>query len=264
MTLPDVPPPAAPPDLPPPPRPLSARARRQSWREHGARTWLLIALALLVVTLAFGSRRAWEAWTERRLIQDGRRVEARIERLNQATSPAIEFRRTNRLEADLAYTPSLGAAPVKLKGYLTTWERVPAGQSPILRVGMTLPIRVDPERPQRWTDRETPRPWAEELALATALAPLALVAGLAAWWRRGSALRAWRHGQPLRAVVVDHRTTPVAPRSVVVRATLADGPDRRVFSLLHPRRGAPAPGDSLWLLAPGGNPARAVVASLYA
>ena len=77
-------------------------------------------------------------------------------------------------------------------------------------------------------------------------------------------LNAWRHGVPAVATVVDSKQSAIAPRSRVVRYTLAEGADRRIFSTLFPAsQGELQKDDELLVLIPPKHPDRAVIAELY-
>jgi hypothetical protein len=187
-------------------------------------------------------------------------LEADVMWINGTQDRRIEFKRTDRLQAQLGYT-----VDGQRMDFVEGWMAQLPDQTPIptIRVGDKIPIRVDQDAPKVWTDRAQPKPWLVDFTIVLFLVPLLVVLGLIALLRRMQVLKIWRKGEAAAGVVVDLKQTAIAPLSRVVRFTLAEGSDRRVFSTLHPARGAPGPGDVIWVVFPPRNPGRAIVASLY-
>jgi hypothetical protein len=89
----------------------------------------------------------------------------------------------------------------------------------------TVPIRVHPEDPERWTYRTEPPSLAADLlgaALAFALVPLAL---LAAVFLRRAVLRTWQDGTAAEAVVVARHGTALAPGTRALKCSAAPRTD---------------------------------------
>ncbi|HWP40153.1 MAG TPA: hypothetical protein VNL70_04460, partial [Tepidisphaeraceae bacterium] len=109
-----------------------------------------------------------------------------------------------------------------------------------------------------------PKSWAQELTGLGVLVPVLVVLAGVTIWKRHGVLRSWRMAPLAAGIVVETRQSAVAPRSRIVRFTLRDGPDRRVWSMLVPTSGPiPEKGQTLWLICPPGSPDRAVLARLY-
>jgi len=166
------------------------------------------------------------------------------------------FDRRQTIIADLVYFAPDGRR-IWVQGQLSPADG-------LLYIGQSIPLRIDPSEPERWTDRTEPPPWLAEMTAVLFLLPLLLLAVLMMLWARRRALNIWRRGEPAVAVVVDTKQSSIAPRSRVMRYALRDGADRRVFSTLAPYAMGPLePGDEVMILHAPGNPGRAVVAELY-
>lgn len=243
------------------PREITLRASRRSWNELPVRIWVILALAVALITTFFSVTKYLAGRYERWLIAEGAPLKADVMWINGTQDKRMEFKRTDRLQAQLGYTPPAGQRLNFVPGWLA--QLPDQKPEPVIHVGDQVPIRVDPGNPTVWTDRTQPKPWLVDFTIVMLLLPLLVLLGLLALFRRMRVLNIWRKGEIGAGVVVDLKQTAIAPLSRVVRFTLADGSDRRVFSTLHPAKEAPKPGDLMWLLFPPGKPARAIVASLY-
>lgn len=225
------------------------------------RIWVILALAVAFITIYFTADTYRAGRYERWLITSGQPVRAEVLVIEGTRDRRGSFHRSDILRVQLGYTVN-----GKRYEYLDAQgqlARVDARPAPVIFVGDTIDIRVDPADPRRWTDRTQPKPWIAEFTIVVLLLPLLFVLGLLALLRRQQVLNVWRKGEAAAAVVVDHKQTATAPFSRVVRFTFADGRDRRVWSTLHPAQGAPQPGETMWVIFPPGKPARAIVAGLY-
>jgi hypothetical protein len=263
----DVPPPPA-----PAPREVTATARSRSWKELPVRVWIVLAVAVAVVTAYFTSTTLASGWKLRWLLSKGTKIDATIYEINQSKDPRKVYNRSDPLRVWIAF---------KLPGQDQVFVEGMLQQSPDptvkVRAGEPIQIRVDPRdiapidqytkpgmmQVHTWTDRTAPRPWYEEFVVVLLLLPLLLLVLAIAWWRRRSIVKTWRDGETALARAIGHGHTAVAPRSRIVRFALEDSDDRRVFTTLHPVKNLPANGDVFWIVHARGNPARAVVSSLY-
>jgi hypothetical protein len=133
-----------------------------------------------------------------------------------------------------------------------------------LEVGQKLELRADPNDPHIVTMSTTPRSWTASLSVVMLLTPFAIVLVIITWFVRRGVLSVWAHGQPAIGTVVDTHRSGIAPKSDIVRFTVNDIEDRRVFSTLYPHTaGQLQPGDELALLMPERSPGKAIVAELY-
>jgi hypothetical protein len=142
---------------------------------------------------------------------------------------------------------------------------VEAGDGPrYVSPKQTIPIRVDPDHPTDWTARDHPTSLARELLGTGLILGVVVLLLIAALWARRRVLRIWRDGQSMAAVVVQTAHSALAPRSRAVRCALVNHADKRVFTVFFPHAAAqPAPGDTLYLVAPPHHPERALPAMLY-
>jgi len=240
-------------------RPITPKARRRSWGEPAVRTWWMLALLLMLIT-------AWilaEQWT---VIRSGRwRIEhwhripeAHIDKINDEARdtyrPSLE--QLAIVDSTLSYVSADGKTHV-VKGKLK------AQKKPV-RPAETIPILVNPQNPDDWTDRVSVAPLMQELLVPLLLLPLPVLCLLMALWQRQRILKLWRTGAKRQATVVDTGQSAAHPRSMIVRCTLTDSRDKRILSVVIPRSAARLkPGDSLVIITPIGEPSRAVAAMLY-
>jgi hypothetical protein len=243
------------------PRELTPRARRRSWNELPVRIWLILAIAVAFITAYFTVTKYLSGRHERWLITQGLAVNAELNRIQGTRDVNQQFKRTDRLFVELNYEVPGQPKLMYVPGWLSQLPDV--RPPPLVRVGEFIPIRVDPNDPKVWTDRTEPLPWIAEFTIVVLLLPLLALLVLVALLRRRQVINVWRRGEAAAAVVVDHKQSATAPFSRVIRFTFADGRDRRVWATLHPAKGAPAAGETMWVVYPPGNPGRAVVASLY-
>lgn len=246
--------------IPAAPRPVTARGRRRAWGEAGVAVWWKLALAVLVVAIYVGYMQSGEALKHRRLMRTGVVVDARAVKV-QGVTPEQNARfgvmRDQTVPVEFqARLPD--GREVLLSGYL------PRGEGRI-EVNQEMQLRVDPGDWTNWGEVIDVDPWWRVLALPLLLLlPIVLLLLALAYWRRGQVLKAWRDGTSGEAVVLETRQSATAPMSRVLRFTLADSTDRRVFSLLFPNRGGvPAKGETFPIVYPPNRPDRAIAASLY-
>jgi hypothetical protein len=240
-------------------RPLTRKARRRSWNEPAVRGWWLSAAGVFVVA-------AWLLVDQLKVIHDGRyrldhwhRIEAaKIEKIGR--EKLTNFKATpetlSSTLATLSYTDNAGTTH-RLEGYLV-------GQSAPLSPGSTIPILVDLDRPEHWTDRIKPLPVIEGMMGPLLLAPLSLgLAGVALMQRR-RILKIWQHGIQRAATVVSVGNSATAPLSTHLRCTLLESRDNRIVTVTVPRAAFSfRTGDTVTLLTSPGDSNRAIAAVLY-
>src|SRR5205807_195111 len=103
-----------------------------------------------------------------------------------------------------------------------------------------------------------------EFAVPLMLLPITALLLAVAILRRRQVLAIWREGQPVHGVVIDIRQSAIAPLSRLVRYSIIENNDNRVFSTLIPAGfGIPDAGEMISLLALPMAPNRAIVTELY-
>lgn len=243
------------------PRELTPRARRRSWSELSVRMWVVLSVAVALITVGFTISKYLAGRYERWLITQGTPVEAKLMKIENASDPNKTYNRTDRLRAHLEFSFN-GQQYREIPGWLAQLpdEPPPAPISP----GQIITVRLDPENPLVWTDKSQPRSWPAQFTIVwLLLVPLLAILVLVALLRRTQVLGIWRKGELSPAVVVELKQTAVAPFSRIVRFTLADGSDRRVFATLHPAAAVPRPAELMWVIHPPAKPGKAIVAKLY-
>jgi hypothetical protein len=247
--------------LPAPPRPLNSRARKRSWAEAPVRAWMGASLFLAVLLAYLIAQNIHDAILDRRLIAQGVPTTAKIVDIAGDGDPrkAVAMHgATDDRTVHLSYTDQHGNAVESASRPIENPKF--EGRHP----GQTIEIRYDPERPESWTDRTEPLPWAARLTIVWMLLPLLIIALIMLVVRRAQVLTIWRDGVEANGTVVDLRQSAIAPRSRVVRVTLKDSEDRRIFSTFFPNAaGALQKGDELLLLTSPGNRSRVIAAELY-
>ena len=198
--------------LSPPPRPLTPGVRRRAWTEPHVRFWWLAGAALvaagaymLVVNYVAWRREVW-------LIRNGTLVNATIERSN------AEVLAGRPVAPEMSVMLAFDWKGEQVRSWGTLEGRRP---KEVILTKSTVPIRVHPDDPERWTYRREPPGLAADLlgaALAFALAPLAFVASFVL--RRG-VLRTWREGTAAEAVVIARHGTALAPGARAVKCSPA-------------------------------------------
>src|SRR5437764_13669891 len=124
------------PPWPPPPRALTPAARRRSWAEAPVRGWMVLAALVAIATAYFTVRQTLTALADRRLINSGSAVSARITSTNGITNDtrrAFDRRETN--VAELEYIGPNGIT------YKPTGTLTPT--SGVIHIGETIPLHVD-------------------------------------------------------------------------------------------------------------------------
>jgi hypothetical protein len=243
--------------LPLPPRPVTPRARRRSWNERGVRLWLILTVAITLIAIYFAFYYVQRALHERRLIERGTVVQAKVELIDQFNKPDRSFTRDQVRNVRVRYSVPGG------KEYTQDME-FPIKADSYIKVGDVAELRADPDDPTVVTAQTKPRGWLASLAAPALLAPLAALLLVLTLWQRSRVLNVWQTGEPVEATIIDWHRSGIAPKSVVMRFSLKDGDDRRVFSTLWPHSaGELQVGETVLLVAPAGDPARAVVAELY-
>lgn len=245
------------PDLPPPPRPIGPAARRAASGEPSVRTWLVLSLVTLLIACALGYESVRLGLDQRRFLNEGLKVEARIVALfGNAYGTG---RRDRRLPVTLELTLPDQPQPMRYEG----WLPIKLG-APDIEFGRTIEVLVDPKDPRQFTDVFEPRAWSELLSVPMALLPvLAICVGLRQM-RKARFLRIWREGEAQTASIAEAQRSPVAPGSTLLKVAIDGQADRRLVLVTWPNRIGPAPREGkLAVVIHPDHPAKPVVAQAY-
>jgi hypothetical protein len=179
-------------------------------------------------------------------------------RVESAVTAGQKYANDPPRDVDLRYP--VGGKEQVFKGYLTSFD------GGLLEVGKTIPIRVDPSDPTRFTARQRPVTLLPHLVAGLALLPLVAVAAGVAAWRRRRMLRLWETGELLPAVVIRTTGVAVAPSARAVECTATDSDDTQIRRAFLPTgRGITVPtrGDLVWLIVTADRKGPAIAANWF-
>jgi hypothetical protein len=247
-------------NLPAVPRPITARGRRRAWVEQPVRVWMILCALLLVGIGYVLVDELPDGIAERRIIYHGQQVTATLKDIGEVHDG--DTRHTVRTDASIdERTVTLVYPGGPPDGSMRVLE---TSRFQDKRPGDLVDIRFDKLHPEDWTDRTEPLPWSARLTIVWMLLPMLVVTVGMMLFRKQQLLRIWRQGQPTVATVVDSRQSAIAPRSQLIRYTIDDSADRRVYSTFFPNAaGSIEKGDQIMMLALPEKPGRAIVAGLY-
>ena len=245
------------------PREVTAWVRRRTWTEPRVRLWWMMSLGVLLLTLYIVLTQAAAWWTERRLLTHGVAVQAVItraqDRLNDITVPDKSMPPDSL--CTLKFT--LNGQEYEVRDQLK--EHMERGKHVITGPDHPVTLHVDPEDPQRWTDRTSAPPLLRRLIGAAIGTPILVVLAAMALVRRRALLATWRSGPASTAMILEMGQTPLAPGARALRCTSADHGDKRVFTVYAPAGvGTIAPGDELWIIRASPKAADAYAATWFA
>ena len=223
-----------------PPRPTTARAARRAWTDPHVRFWWATAAVLLVIGVYFVVTRYLDWRQSAQLVQSGQQVLATVVEADGIARKGNTSAADRPVRLQYEYNGKaydVGAA------YL---EGRPSTEAIV--VGSTVPIRIDPNQPDRWTPRTEPAPLAHELIGGIFALPIALLLLLISLWTRGRILRTWREAPAIEATVMSARHTALAPRAWSVQCSPADEADARLFTVFGPPDLDVTAGATVWLI----------------
>jgi hypothetical protein len=250
------------------PREVNGLVSRRAWTEPRARLFWLLALGVLLVTLYLLVIHIASWSGEHRLFKNGTQLSAVVIRaqsdihditLPDKTMPPDTLC-TIRFDWDgKPYEPAAD--------YLA--EHMERGEHIITGPNHPVKIRVDPNDPEKWTDRTEPPPFFSRKLIGVVIGtPIVLLLLVAALVKHRGVLDVWRNGRATQALVLGTGQTPVAPRSRAARCTAIGGSgadnDKRVFTVYLPARaGRVENGDVLWVVRPANKPEPAYAAAWF-
>jgi hypothetical protein len=236
------------------PRPLTAAAVSQSWRELPVRTWTALTVGLVLVILAVGVRGLITGLEDRNLLAQGLRLNGKIDVIAGARTNAS---RSVQREITLSFQmPEETERRVLEKQILE-----PEANAPPISWGDTLPILVDRKDPRKWTSRLHPASWIVVMAVPLLLAPLAILFALITRTTRRRLLHLHANGILRSAKVGEAHRSPLIPGQKVAKFTVGG----RTLAAAYPDALGPiAAGDAIDLIIDNeAKPSRAIVARAY-
>ncbi len=244
------------PELPPAPRSPAGLPSRRATFDPRVRFWFILAALILIVTTYLGVKQV-SAWSyDRSLVVSGTAVNATVVEI-------AGMGQTNR-RANFAEPIKLKfALPGGAEQTVSGWLREQPQTGNMVNVGQQLPIRYDPNRPTRWTDRRIPPSIGPALISVYLLVPVAGAVVAAGIWQRSRILATWRTGKLTPAAVLSVSTTPIAPGYSHLKVA-PTGTRDGTYSVYVPRSlGNPMRGDVVWIIhRDAGGPAVAAKAFL--
>ena len=237
-------------------RVLTGATKRRAWMEKPPRPWLIMAGIFVVVSLFMASTRVAGVLRERKVIESGVTVSAKVTQLGISSQHQAE--RDERVMVGLEFTLPGETTLRNARGFL------PPKPGVVIYARSNIDVKVDPTNPTFFTDSATPPPIGAELGLPVLLLSVGLICiGLAAW-RRAGVLRVLRYGQVRSATVASVRQTPVAPLSKQVAVSVDGIDDRRLALMYVPNRnGSIKRGDSISVVVIPADPTRLVSVKTY-
>ncbi len=237
----------------PAPRPLTSAASRAAWREADVRVVLLIAMGFVVAILAVGVRQMVLGIGDRILLHKGVLVQASIDNIDGANR---NVDRSVQRYLTLSFTLPGDPAKHTVKGFSTPMPGM-INQHDI------IPLRVDPNDVNNWTERAEPIPWLHAMLVPLLLSPIALLLVGVAALRRRAFTSIYRDGATQVGNVRGVQRSALVPGQRIVRVVVAGG-DGRVIQVTVPAALAPAEdGATIELLAHGPGAGRAIAAAAY-
>ncbi|MFN4243701.1 MAG: DUF3592 domain-containing protein [Tepidisphaerales bacterium] len=232
--------------LPPPPREMTPAVKKALDRDPRVRTWVVLAGLAFGVAVYLGVQKVREWMADRWLVTSGTVVEAKIV---EAAGVPQEGRRQPWSELmKLRFTLPDGTEHTVTGRF----REMPGGQNMVV-VGQTVAVKVDPQRPTRWTDRKEPPSVWPSLVSVYLLMPVSLAMLLWGAWTSRRLRGLWRRGEVVPAAVLSVSSSPLAPGSFAVTAATA-GREGSPLKVYVPRRlpdGRPRQlhrGDVVWVL----------------
>lgn len=239
--------------LPEPPRPLTPSASRAAWREVEVRSLLLVAIGVIVVILAVGVRQVYLGIGDRMLFRNGVLVDATIEGIDGANR---NVDRSQQRRLTLSFTLPGETEKRTIQGFSTPMPGV------INRFDV-IPIRIDPDDLDNWTERPEPVPWMKSLIVPMLLTPPALLLLGVAALKRKTFTSIYRDGSPFTGNVRGVQRSALTPGQRVVKAVIAGG-EGRILDVTVPAELAPSgTGGTIELLARDPAATRALAADAY-
>jgi hypothetical protein len=209
----------------------------RTWTEPRVRFWWIAAAVLLAIGIGYGIESFLDWRIEADLIEHGTLVQATVADHNGGPPRRV-------IDQNSAWDISFD-----LNGQKEVETDYPADTSVRRYNGDVIPIHVDPNNPEHWTNRATPPPLSQKLI------GLPFILGMMALCVLFGIIRAMRlrklssEGTVGLARIISLGQSALAPRSYLARCAWADESSPTVYSVFVPRRVAPVVGDKIEIAA---------------
>lgn len=242
--------------IPPPPRALHARAKSQSWNEPAVRSALIGTLIAAFIFIAVTFRVVSNEFESRKFMKEGIQLQGRVTQL-AGKDHADQLKRDSILAARLVFKLPGDEREREVEGTLSAKPAV------LARKGEVIDIVVSKDG-KRWIEKIEPAKWSSVLMGPALLVPVLLLAMVILVFNRARVLRRYRIGEHRLGRINDVLRTAISPGSRLLRVSLLEGDDRRIFSVIWPNRlGAPDPEHAIDLIVDPRNPTKALAAAAY-
>lgn len=213
-----------------------------------------MTLALVIVIASVGISAVASGLRDRQLLSEGVLVDARIESISGGM---YKRDRSTQIEADFSFL-----LPGETERRTLSKQKLePRPEAKPISRGDTLPIRVDPKNPSKWTDRVTPASWLVVLAVPLLLTPPAIVLALITATVRKRMLSLYTDGVRQTATIDEAHRSPLIPGQKMVKLSVGG----KTLTAAYPDRLGPiAPGDAVEVIVDDpADAGRALVAAAY-
>ena len=197
--------------------------RRRIFFEPHVRFWWLAAAILTIGAVAYAISGLLDWRREVNLVEHGTVVQATI----NESGGAISHRPIAEDAAwDVKFT--FNGTGYSLTGF-------PDVRSESHYNGDVIPIRIDPDDPTHWTNRQDPPSPASALFGIFIFLPVIIICLLLSYIRASGLRRAYVAGPAQWASAIKIGHSSLAPRSYLVSCVPADGQSRRIYHVYVPR-----------------------------
>ncbi len=197
--------------------------------EINVRPWLAVTLLMLIAAIALGTYGFMQAQQERRLIDSGVQVDARVMSLGNDTR---QMPRDEPVRVTLEYADPASGRVISSERLI---HRKPGG---VIKVKEEIEVRIDSADPTVWTARTEALPLLQPLTVPLIMLPIVLLSLIATWWQRSRVMRVLATGTRKSATVASIRQSPLAPMSKQIGLSI-EGTDRTVRQAYWPTRNGP-------------------------
>jgi hypothetical protein len=201
------------------------------------RFWWIAAVILFLVSVGFAVE-GYLSWrTEADLIEHGTLVQATVTEAGGGLARRV-------IAEDAAWD---------VKFQFNGQTHLDEGYPPYTEIrqhnGDVIPIHIDPNDPDHWTNRPTPPPLSQKLVGLPFVLGMLVICLLFALVRMARLKKVCTQGKVGWATILSLGQSSLAPRSYTARCTWADDTSPTVYSVFVPRRIAPQPGDKIQIAA---------------